>query len=682
MSISRRFFLLASSAVAATLLAGCNDNDDDNTSSSTGDSTTTGTDFSLRIAETTDVHGHIFPYDFATGDDGKTNSLAHIYDFVEQERTRTAASNGKEYFMLVDNGDNLQGEAILNIYNDGLKKGTVENHIIPEVFNFMGYEIGVVGNHDVEFGKTVYDHLATQFNFPYLAANAVVQGTQSTTDKVKPGDGSRQPYFANAQSNGAYVIRTFAVEGKPDVKVAILGLSTPESKVFLSDGDENAYIYFEDMVESAAYWMEKIQAEQPDLIVGMCHAGYEYDLTPGQDENTYRNYNPVQLIAEQVPGFDILFWGHDHLIKEEAQHNNVLLLGGNHYAQELSIADITFTYNETTQRYDKTVNGAYLQVLDDESNGKIAGTMVDETTTQLVAQSTTKLEPSAAFMSAFGSLLESAKNQFQNTVIGTLTTMLNTKDAVFGDSAFNDLVHHLEKYAAKKEFAVDVDMSIAAPLKYSFPNDVYDLTGTLVYADMWNLYFYDNLHAVIEMSGQEIKDYLEFTFGLWFNQMQNEDDNLLALKSAEDAAHPEYMKTEMIYWNMDTFAGIVYTVDVSQATGSRVTILGLDSDYDGEIDGNFDLSQTYKVSVNSYRYGGGGGHFAGIGIEATAMKARTLYYSATGLRDYLISYIQEENNGVIAPEAIGNWKVIPETWAEKGRAKDDPLIFWSGATGR
>lgn len=678
MPITRRLFLLGSSAAAAALLTGCGTETETIVVADDGDSSV---DFTLRIAETTDVHGNIFPYNFATGAD-KTNSLAHVYSFVEQERARIAASDTNAYFLLVDNGDNLQGEPILNIYNDGLKNGTIDSHIVPEVFNFMGYEIGVVGNHDVEFGSVVYNHLASRFNFPYLAANAVKQGTQSSSDPDFPGDGTRQPFFANDKSNGAYVIRRFPVDGKPDVKVAILGLSTPESKVFMTGGDENTDIYFEDMIESAAYWMAQIEAEAPDLVVAMCHAGFEYTLTPGQDADTYRNYNPVQLIAEQVAGIDIIFWGHDHIIKEEANVAGTLLLGGNHYAQELSIADITFTYNTTTGRYDASVNGAYLQVLDKTSSGVPAGTLIDESRTVAISRSTETLEASDTFMAEFGDELDSAVDQFQNTIIGELTTTLNSKDAVFGDSAFNDLVHRLQKYAAKKEFAVDVDMSIAAPLKFTFADDAFELTGTLVYADMWNLYFYDNLHAVIEMTGQEIKDYLEYTFGLWYNQMSSEDDHLLALQSAEDTDHPEYMKTEMIYWNMDTFAGLVFDVDVSKAAGERIIISGIDSDYDGVIEGEFDLAKRYKISLNSYRYGGGGGHFDAIGMDASVIKERTLFYSATGLRDYLISYIQEENAGTIAPTPIGHWKVIPEAWAEKGRALDDPLIFWPGATGR
>jgi len=672
MPISRRLFLSGISSAAAALLIGCD------TNSNTSESSV----FTLRIAETTDVHGNIFPYNFATGAENKTNSLSHLYSFIEKQRQNASASDGKEYFMLVDNGDNLQGEPILNIYNDGLKNSTLDKHIVTDVYNFMGCEVGVVGNHDIEFGKKVYDNLKENFNFPLLAANAVKQGTQNTQDKVKPGNGTRKPYFAYGTSNGAYTIKTFPMINQPDIKVAILGLSTPESKVFLANGDENEDMYFEDMVESAAYWIEKIKEENVDCVVGMCHAGFNPELAPGQNKDTYRNYNPVQLIAQQVAGFDVIFWGHDHLIQEEVYVNGVLLLGGNHYARALNMADIEFTYDNVAKKYNIRKNGFYLKALKNENNSKILGTIVDAKGEKIGNEDTMELVPQASFMAQFQTQLDSAKAKFTDAIIGELTTSISTKDAVFGDSAFNDLVHNLEKYAANKEFGIDVDMTIAAPLKYSFANDNYELSGTLTYADMWNLYFYDNLHAVIEMSGQEIKDYLEYTFGMWFNEMQDENDDLLNLKSAEVAKHSEYKKTNMIYWDMDTFAGIVYELDVSKPKGNRVTISGLDNNFDGQVDGIFDLNKKYKISVNSYRYGGGGGHFKAIGIDQTKMKERTLFYSATGLRDYLISYIQDENNGSIAPQAIGNWKIIPESWAAKGRIKNEPEIFWAGATGR
>jgi 2',3'-cyclic-nucleotide 2'-phosphodiesterase/3'-nucleotidase len=39
--------------------------------------------------------------------------------------------------------------------------------------NWLEYDAGTAGNHDIEAGHQVYDRLSEEFNFPWLGANAV-----------------------------------------------------------------------------------------------------------------------------------------------------------------------------------------------------------------------------------------------------------------------------------------------------------------------------------------------------------------------------------------------------------------------------------------------------------------------------------------------------------------------------
>ena len=39
--------------------------------------------------------------------------------------------------------------------------------------NYMKYDAATIGNHDIEAGHMVYDKLVKEFEFPWLAANAV-----------------------------------------------------------------------------------------------------------------------------------------------------------------------------------------------------------------------------------------------------------------------------------------------------------------------------------------------------------------------------------------------------------------------------------------------------------------------------------------------------------------------------
>src|ERR1035437_5117950 len=118
---------------------------------------------SLTIVETTDIHGVILPYDFIEKE--KLNaSMASSFNYVKQLR------KGKNALVLLDNGDNLQGQPEVYYYNF---IDTVPPHFLSEVMNYMDYDASTVGNHDVEAGHSVYDRLVKEYHFPMLAANAI-----------------------------------------------------------------------------------------------------------------------------------------------------------------------------------------------------------------------------------------------------------------------------------------------------------------------------------------------------------------------------------------------------------------------------------------------------------------------------------------------------------------------------
>ena len=65
----------------------------------------------IKIIETSDVHGAIYPYNFNSNKPSK-NSLAQVYTYVEKERV-----NNNQSVFLVDNGDILQGDPSVYYYN-------------------------------------------------------------------------------------------------------------------------------------------------------------------------------------------------------------------------------------------------------------------------------------------------------------------------------------------------------------------------------------------------------------------------------------------------------------------------------------------------------------------------------------------------------------------------------------
>ena len=148
----------------------------------------------LKLIETSDVHGSLFPWNFITDKPAPT-SLAQVYTYVEEQRADKSQS-----VILLDNGDILQGQPLVYYYNF---EDTKTEHICASVMNYMKYDAATIGNHDIEPGHPVYDKLAKEFKFPWLAANAV---------DTKTGE----PYF-----------KPYTILNRNGVKIAVLGLITP-----------------------------------------------------------------------------------------------------------------------------------------------------------------------------------------------------------------------------------------------------------------------------------------------------------------------------------------------------------------------------------------------------------------------------------------------------------------------
>jgi 2',3'-cyclic-nucleotide 2'-phosphodiesterase/3'-nucleotidase len=254
---------------------------------------------------------------------------------------------------------------------------------------------------------------------------------------------------------------------------------------------------------------------------------------------------------------------------------------------------------------------------------------------------------------------------------------ISTRDSMFGDSAFVDLIHNIQlSLAGKPEYGLNkADISFAAPLSMdaSIPSSP---DGTLYVRDMFNLYVYENFLYTMTMTGQQVKDFLEFSYAGWLDTMKSDADHLIAFKKDAAGALVLDEKTKRPiqitrYYNYDSAAGLIYTVDVTKPAGSRVTIASM-------ADGSpFDLAKTYSVAINSYRAQGGGGHLVtGAKMNDAEVKAMKYVTSSTikDLRYYIMKWI-EVQTGTLDPRPNGNWKIMPEAWAEKAKLLDMPLLY-------
>lgn len=544
----------------------------------------------LKLIETSDVHGCYFPYDFIRNKPMK-GSLARVSSYVKEQREKY------ENVILMDNGDILQGQPVAYYYN---YMDTISEHVCAAMLNYMKYDVGTMGNHDVETGHAVYDRWVRQCNFPVLGANIVDNKTG-------------KPYLPPYQ-----------VIEKEGVKIAILGMITPAIPSWLPEQLWSG-LHFEDMEDCARKWVKIIrEKENPDVLVGLFHAGPEGNKLDNVVENGSGN------VAKSVPGFDVVFMGHDHTRRYEkvvnVEGDSVLLIDPANMSKVVS--EVTFTIKK--------------------QDGKVVSKQVEGKLVNMDGYA-----PDADFLNIFSGAYETTMD-FVSRNIGRIEHTISSKEAFFGPSAFVDLIHQLQLDITGADISFCAPLSAYAEIK----------KGDICVSDMFNLYKYENLLYTMKLTGKEIKDFLEMSYALWTNQMQSPDDHLMLLNE-EDNGFGRFKNPS---FNFDSAAGIIYTVDVTKPQGEKIRIERMAN---GE---PFDLNKTYRVAVNSYRGNGGGDLLTkGAGIPKTELAKRIVYSTDKDLRYYLMKRIEEVK--VLDPKPLNQWKFIPEEWTVPASKRDYDILF-------
>jgi 2',3'-cyclic-nucleotide 2'-phosphodiesterase/3'-nucleotidase len=555
----------------------------------------------ISILETTDVHGVILPYDFVEKEPLDA-SLASAATYVRQLRDKDAN------VLLLDNGDNLQGQPEEYYYNF---IDTISTHFNADVMNYMGYEAGTAGNHDIEAGHSVYDRLVKLYNFPILAANAV---------DIKTG----QPYF-----------KPYTIIKKKGLRIAVFGLVTPAIPTWLPP-ELYSGMEFRDMLNTAKKWMPEILDQKPDLVVGLFHSGWNRSFN--KEAGDTLNENGSAAVAYYVPGFDVIFNGHDHSTVNEkivnSEGDTVLILDGGSRAQEIAEADIIFTKKRSGGKRIKSITGSIIILKD--------------------------FKPDKEFTDRFASQ-DSIIRNYVDKVIGESTSAISSRDAYFGPSGFVDMIHSIQLEIT------GADISFAAPLSF----DVSISKGPITVGDMFKLYRYENMLYTMKMSGNEVLKYLEYSYSGWYNTMKNGNDYLMNYRSGKDGSpviNQGRARLRNQSYNFDSAAGINYSVDVSKPEGERVRISSFS---DGR---PFVKEKIYRVAVNSYRGNGGGGHFTeGVGLSSQELRSRLISSTDKDLRYYIIKAIEKRR--IIGPVPNKNWKIIPVDWVMKAVPRDSILLF-------
>ena len=558
----------------------------------------------LKVIETSDVHGHFFPYDFMEMKPLK-GTLVRANSYINRQRSIYG-----DNLLLIDNGDILQGQPCVYWSNYVMPE---DENLAASVINYMRYDAETVGNHDIEPGHKVYDKWIREVRCPLLGANIV-------KEECKNGKASPKSIY-----NG---LKPYSVHYKDGVKICIIGLLTPTIPSWLNHSIWKG-IEFEEMVSCARKWVKYIQDyEKPDLIFGLFHSGLDGGIVTDECAE-----NATADVAREVPGFDIIFFGHDHQVHKEWIVNkngqNVLCIDPSCYVKNVAEAEIELTYTNG-KLSNKSIEGHIVNVLDEE---------VD---TDMLNHFQPKIEAVKAYVSQ---------------KIGRFEAPIYTRESFFGNSAFTDLIHNLQLQITK------ADISFNAPLSFNTTIKAGDVTM----ADMFKLYRFENLLFVLRMTGEEIRKHLEYSYDMWTNTMKSPEDHALRLN---DNSKDDQQRTGFQYYtfNFDSACGIDYEVDLTKPDGEKVKILQLSNGTP------FDEKKWYKVAMNSYRANGGGELLTlGAGIPQDSLRNRVIFHTDRDQRHYLTNEIMRM--GVVNPKPNNNWKFIPEEWVKPALERDYQQLF-------
>ena len=574
----------------------------------------------LRIIGTTDIHSFLTDFDYYKDAPTEKFGFTRAASLIRQARAEVKNS------VLVDNGDLIQGNPIADYQAAvGYKEGKPNPAV--DCLNAMHYEVGTLGNHEFNYGLDYLADAIKQAKFPIVNANVVKVGTE-------------EPYYT------PYVIQEKTVEdnkGKSHkLKIGYIGFVPPQIMVW-DKANLTGKVETRDIVKSAQKYVPEMKKKGADIIVALAHTG-------PSDEPYHEGAENSAFYLADVPHIDAVIFGHSHRLfpnKEFAKSPNADIAKGTvkgvpesmagYWANNISVVDLVL--NEHNGKWIVTDGKAVLRPIYDAENKKALAENDPEITSLLKET-------------------HEATRKFVAQPIGKATDNMYSYLALVQDDPTIQIVNQAQKaYVEKVAPSVPAMaglpiLSAGAPFKAGGrKNDPTGYTevnkGELTFRNAADLYLYPNTLVVVKVSGEQLKEWLECSAGM-FKQIDPASDKPQSLLDWDG------FRT----YNFDVIDGVNYEYDLTQPPR-----------YDGECklinpDAHRVVNLTYQgkpvdpkaeflIATNNYR--AYGNKFPGTGDK------HIVYASPDENRQVLADYIKatSEKDGAVNPRADKNWRFVP-----------------------
>ncbi|WP_314816149.1 bifunctional 2',3'-cyclic-nucleotide 2'-phosphodiesterase/3'-nucleotidase, partial [Aggregatibacter segnis] len=450
----------------------------------------------LRIIGTTDIHSFLTDFDYYKDAPTEKFGFTRAASLIRQARAEVKNS------VLVDNGDLIQGNPIADYQAAvGYKEGKPNPAV--DCLNAMHYEVGTLGNHEFNYGLDYLADAIKQAKFPIVNANVVKAG-------------SEEPYYT------PYVIQEKTVmdnKGKSHkLKIGYIGFVPPQIMVW-DKANLTGKVETRDIVKSAQKYVPEMKKKGADIIVALAHTG-------PSDEPYHEGAENSAFYLADVPHIDAVIFGHSHRLfpnKEFAKSPNADIAKGTvkgvpesmagYWANNISVVDLVLS--EHNGKWIVTDGKAVLRPIYDAENKK-------------------SLAENDPEMTALLKETHEATRKFVSQPIGKATDNMYSYLALVQDDPTIQIVNQAQKaYVEKVAPSVPAMaglpiLSAGAPFKAGGrKNDPTGYTevnkGELTFRNAADLYLYPNTLVVVKVSGEQLKEWLECSAGM-FKQIDPASD--------------------------------------------------------------------------------------------------------------------------------------------------------------
>jgi len=591
----------------------------------------------IRLMETTDLHVHVFPYDYYSDRPIDTAGLARTATLIRQIRDEATNS------VLVDNGDFLQGNPMGDFvaYERGMREGDL--HPVIKGMNVLNFDAATLGNHEFNYGHEFLTKVLSGANFPVVCAN-LVKGT-TLASNARNDSLFLKPYV---------IVEKEVTDGagnKAPVKIGFIGFVPPQIMNWDRrhlEGKANA----RDIVSTAKAFVPEMREQGCDLVIALSHSGIDAsDFSEGMEN--------ASLHLAAVDGIDAVFTGHHHLVFPGPQYEGLpgvdaekgTLFGkpaamGGFWGSHLGVIDLMIERDGSGWRVANFMTEARPIY---EKDGRTVTPLVESQQDVLDA---VKEDHEATL-------------QYVRRPVGKTSAPLHSYFALVADDPSVQIVSkaqtwYIEQMMKGTEWEGLPVLSAAAPFKAGGrggPDYYTDVpVGDVAIKNVADLYLYPNTVRAVAINGGTVKDWLERSAGI-FQQVEPG-------KADQPLINPDFPS-----YNFDVIDGITYEIDLTQPSkydaGGELINPEANRIIKLEFNGqplNFD--DTFIVATNNYR-AGGGGNFPGITDDVV------VFVGPDTNRDVLVRYIVEQ--GTINPSADANWRFRP--------VPDTTVLFETGPGG-